>query len=152
MRSTIQVLALSGMLTLGMGAGFAQAGSTDQAAPPAQGEGPGGGMRHRGPISPEEQLAHLTKSLSLSADQQAQVKPILEARRTEMMQLHQDSSMSHDDKMTKMKALDDDSHSKIEAVLNDQQKAKFEKMRDRQEQEHGMHGHGGEEGAPAPQR
>ena len=92
------------MLTLGMGAGFAQAGSTDQGTPPpAQGEGP---MHHRGPISPEEQLAHLTKALTLTTDQQAQVKPILEARRQQMMQLHQDSSMSRDDKMAKMKSLD----------------------------------------------
>ncbi len=152
MRSTFHVLALSGLLTLGMGAGFAQAGA-DQGAPPQQGEGPGGGMRHHGPISPEEQLAHLTKALTLSADQQAQVKPILEARRQQMIQLHQDSSLSRDDRMAKMKSMDEDSHAKIEAILNDQQKAKFEKMRDRQE-EHAMHrGQGPEEGAPpAPQQ
>ena len=36
--------------------------------------------------------------------------------------------MSRTDKQAKMKSLDDDSNTKVEAVLNDQQKAKYEKM------------------------
>ncbi len=160
MRSKIQVLAFSSLLTVGMGAVYAQSGgasgSTDQSAPQAQGPG-GEGMHHRGPISTDEQLAHLTKALTLTTDQQSQVKPILEDRRQQMMQLHQDQSTSREDKMAKMKTIDQDSHAKIAAILNDTQKAKFQKMMDRQE-EHAMHGgpggpggQGGEQ-SPAPQQ
>jgi protein CpxP len=157
MHSKIQVLALSSLLTLGMGAAFAQ--SADQSAPPPPGVGEGP-MHHRGPITTDEQLQHLTRALTLTTDQQAQVKPILEDRRQQMMQIHQDQSASHEDKMAKMKTLDQESHAKIAALLNDQQKAKFQKMMDRQEEhgEHAMHGGpggpggpGGEQ-APPPQR
>jgi Spy/CpxP family protein refolding chaperone len=149
MRLKIQVLALSGMLALAVSSGLAQAtpsGSMEQQGPPPP---MGEGMRHHGPMTPEMQLEHLTRALDLSADQQAQVKPILETRRQQMMQLHQDQSTSREDKMAKMKTLDEDAHSKIAALLNDQQKAKFQKMMDRQEQEHAMHhGPGGEQGPP----
>ena len=155
MHSKIQVLALSSLLSLGMGAVYAQ--TADQTAPPPQSAPGGEGMHHRGPISTEEQLAHLTRALTLTTDQQAQVKPILEDRRQQMMQLHQDQSTPREDKMAKMKTIDQDSHAKIAALLNDTQKAKFQKMMDRQE-EHAMHGGpggpggpGGEQ-APPPQR
>ena len=44
-----------------------------------------------------------------------------------MEALHQDQSMSQEDKMAKMKSLREDSNTKIEAVLNDTQKQQFER-------------------------
>jgi hypothetical protein len=69
-----------------------------------------------------------------------------------MMQMHEDQSLSREDRMTKFKALDDDTHVKIAAVLDDKQKAKFEKMQERREEhmEHMDHG-GGSTGSQAPQ-
>jgi len=84
-------------------------------------------------MSAEQQLAHMTKALDLTSDQQMQIKPILAAHQQSMMQLHEDTSLSQDDKHTKMEALNTDTHSKIEAILNDTQKAKFEKMMARRE-------------------
>ena len=83
---------------------------------------------HHGPMSPDEELIHLTKALSLTSDQQTQIKPILQDRSDQMMQMHQDASLSREAKGAKMKSLDDESNTKVEAVLNDQQKAKYEKM------------------------
>ena len=111
----------------------------DNAAPaPQQGQGYG----HHG-MNPEAQLQHLTKALDLSADQQSQIKPILENRDAQMKQLWQDQSLSEQDRHSKMQAIHQDTNSKIEAVLNDTQKQKFEQMQARRQE----HMRGGE--APA---
>jgi hypothetical protein len=85
-------------------------------------------------MSPEQQAAHLAKALKLSADQENQIKPILADRQQQMEALRHDTSMSQPDKFAKMKSLRDDSNSKIEAVLNDTQKQRFEQMQARQQQ------------------
>jgi periplasmic protein CpxP/Spy len=139
MRMKIYTLALSGLLTLGMAGGAAMA--QDMSAPPQQG-GPGGG-RHG--MDPEAQLKHLTKALDLTSDQQAQLKPMLDAQHQQMEALHQDQSMSREDRFAKMKTIREDSKTKIEAVLNDSQKQKFEAMQERMHDRRG----GGQE--PPPQ-
>jgi protein CpxP len=140
MRMKIYTLALSGLLTLGMAGGAAMA--QDMSAPPQQGSGPGG--RHG--MDPEGQLKHLTKALDLTPDQQTQLKPILDAQHQQMEALHQDQALSREDRFAKMKALREDSKTKIEAVLNDAQKQKYEAMQERMHDRRG----GGQE-APAPQ-
>jgi Spy/CpxP family protein refolding chaperone len=84
------------------------------------------GMHHG--MSPDEQLARMTKELNLTSDQAAQIKPVLVDRRQQMQTLRQDQSTSREDKMAKMKSLREDSNTRIEAVLNDTQKQQFEAM------------------------
>ena len=79
-------------------------------------------------MNPDAQLQHLTKQLDLTADQQTQIKPILESRDQQMKQLWQDQSLAQADRHAKMKTIQEDSKGKIEAVLNDTQKQKFEAM------------------------
>jgi protein CpxP len=121
MRNRFCTLALTGLLMAGMASSAAIA--QDASAPPPQGEGRG----HRG-MDPDEQLKHLTKALDLTSDQQTQIKPILESQQQQMMAVHQDQSLSREDRMAKMKALHEDSTTKINAVLNDTQKQKFADM------------------------
>ena len=136
-------LALSGALLLGAaGAVLAQ----DNPPPPQdQGQGPGqpGG---RGPMrmDPDQQLQHMTKQLDLSADQQSQIKPLLVERQQKMEALFQDQSLAPEDRRAKMQSIRQGSQSKIEAILNDQQKQKFEATQDR------MRRRGGENGPPPP--
>lgn len=124
MRKTLCTIALTGLLGLGMAA-LAQDQSTTE--PPMHGQ-------HGQRMNPDSQLAHLTKTLNLTSDQQTQIKPILENQQQQMMQLHQDQSMSREDKMAKAKSLHADTTSKIEAVLNDQQKQKYEAMQQKMEE------------------
>jgi hypothetical protein len=95
----------------------------------------------RAPMTPDEQLDRMTKRYNLSADQQMQIKPILANQQQQMMSLRQDSSMSRDDKMAKMKSIREDSSTKIQAVLNDTQKKQFaddqQKMQERMQQRGG---------------
>jgi periplasmic protein CpxP/Spy len=129
MRKAIYSLALTGLLSLGM-AGSAALAQDNPA--PAQQEG-GGGGHHR--MNPDAQLKHMTKELDLTPEQQTQIKPILESRDQQAQQLMQDQSLSRPDRHSKMTAIQTDSKAKIEAVLNDSQKQKFEAMQARM-QEH----------------
>lgn len=77
---------------------------------------------------PNRQARRLAKKLNLSKDQQAQIKPILVDRARQMQALHADSSLAPADRRAKAQAIQQDSRSKIEAVLNDQQKQQFEQF------------------------
>ena len=148
MRHAIHTFALGTALCLGLSTGAALAQDATTPATTPQDTPSGQEMHHgHGPMTTEQQLAHMTKALNLTADQQTQIKPLLDARRQQMMQMHEDKSLTREDRMTKFKALDDDTHAKISAVLNDQQKAKFEKMQERRD-EHMEHASGGQQ---APQ-
>jgi len=132
---------------LGTGAALAQDAATTPQDTPAAGQE----MHHgHAPMTTEQQLAHMTKALDLTAEQQTQIKPLLDARRQQMMQTHEDKSLTREDRMTKFKALDDDTHVKVEAVLDAKQKAKFEKMQERREEHMEQHS-GGNRGEGQPQ-
>jgi Spy/CpxP family protein refolding chaperone len=108
---------------------FAQAPDSNQApaanAPQAAHGQPG--YQHRN-FSPQQFAAHLGKRLGLTSDQVAQITPILTARQQQMQTLRADASLSVQDRHTKARAIRQDTNSKIEAVLNDQQKQQFEQM------------------------
>src|SRR6202034_3278084 len=133
MKNQLGRIALSGILatglTLGSAAAFAQ---QDSPAPPDAAAQQGGG--HRQPPTPDEQVARMTKRYNLSADQQAQIKPIVADQQQKMMALRGDSSMSRDDKMAKMKSIHEDSNTKIQSILNDTQKQQFAQDQQRMEQ------------------
>jgi hypothetical protein len=92
-------------------------------------------------MDPDRQLEHMTRALDLTADQQSQLKPLLVDRQQKMQALFQDQSISQDDRHAKARSIMTDSNGKIEAVLNDQQKQKFEAMQQRMR-------HGGPQGPP----
>ena len=80
----------------------------------AQGPGPGHG--HEG-LS----LEHLTTSLNLTADQQTKVKPILDAAKPQLQQIHQDA-------MTKAQAVHDSVMSQIRPLLTADQQSKADQL------------------------
>jgi len=108
---------------------FAQAPDSNQApaanAPQSAPVQPGDQHRH---FDPSQFAAHLGKRLNLTSDQVAQITPILSARQQQMQTLRADTSLSVQDRHTKARAIRQDTNSKIEAVLNDQQKQQFEQM------------------------
>ena len=91
-------------------------------------------------------MQHLTHELDLSADQQSQIKPVLEDRDQQMQALFADQSLSQQDRRAKGRSITQASKSKIEAVLNDEQKQKFEAMQQQMRQRR----HGGGDQAPPP--
>lgn len=144
-------VAAAAVLSLAMGGVMAMAQDNSAAPPPPQQQqdeqGPhAGGMHGRG--GPERQVEMLTKRLNLSPDQVTQVKAIDLDTMTQMKAIHQDTSLSQDDRHAKMMSIHQASETKIRAVLNDDQKAKFDEMvaHRRERMQHGN----GEAGAPPP--
>jgi protein CpxP len=148
MKNQLCRIALSGLLAAGLTLGSAAAFAQESPAPDASaqpGGGGGGGHMGRMQMTPDEQVARMTKRYNLSADQQTQIKPILANQQQQMMALHSDSSLSREDRMAKMKGIRDDSSTKIQAILNDTQKKQF--AEDQQKMQERMQQRGG--GAPA---
>lgn len=153
MRNSATSFALAGLLFLGASASAVLAQSSapasqDAAPPPMAGMHP----HHMQPPDPAKQLAHLTTKLNLTTDQQAQIKPVLESRDQQFQALHSDTTLARPDKMAKMKSIHEDTNSKIEAVLNDEQKKKFAEMKEHQHEmmERHMRHHQGAMGPDAP--
>ena len=153
-KSFVATAFLAALLSLGVAA-FAQ---NDQSAPPpppasdqpsGQASGPGAGkhMGGRPMMSVDDQVKHLSKKLNLSSDQQAKLKPILEDQRTQMEAVHNDASLSRQDRMSKMQDLRKSSDEQIKAVLNSDQQKNFDKMRSEQ-QERMKNWHKGGDAAP----
>ena len=130
--SRIALVALSGLLMVGTaGAALAQA--------------PQGGGR-RGGVTIEQ----LTDRLKLTPDQVEKVKPILADQQTQMAALRGDSSLSQDDRMSKMMKIRTDSTTKINAVLTPDQQAEYKKMQAEMMQRGPGGGGGGAPAGPPP--
>src|SRR4051794_21120667 len=83
----------------------------------AQGpEGPHGGMRHG-----EFGIEQFTKTLNLTADQQAKIKPILDAAKPQLKAIHEEA-------MTKAKAIHENVMSQVRPLLTAEQQAKADQM------------------------
>ncbi len=158
-RSLFATAFLAGLLSLGLGAGNALAQDTQDTPPPppsgqgtgqGMGRGMGQGMGHRPMMSVDDQLQHLTKKLKLSDDQQAKLKPILEDQNKQMEQIHNDSSLSREDRFSKMQDLRQSSDTQIKSVLNEEQQKSFDKMREEQRERMKHWRRGGDTPPPPP--
>jgi len=76
----------------------------------------------------QRQLEMLTKRLNLTPDQVTQVKAIDEDTAKQMQALRSDTSLSQDDRRTKMMDIRKASSSKIRALLTDDQKTKYDEL------------------------
>ncbi len=76
----------------------------------------------------DEQVSMLTSQLSLTPDQQAKAKTILQDQHTQAMTVVNDNAMSRDDKMQKIHTIRTSTISNMRNMLNDDQKTKFDQM------------------------
>lgn len=96
-----------------------------------------GGRRMRGPMTPADQLARMTKQLKLTDKQQAKIKPILEEQHKQMMDLRQDNSMSRQDRFARFREIRQESMKKIKPILTSKQQKKWEKEMQRMRERRG---------------
>lgn len=101
-------------------------------------------MRGRGPNA-ERELGQLTQTLTLTPEQQTQVKALLQERRGKMEALR---SGENPPSREQMQAIRKDTDAKISALLNDDQKTKFTAWQ--QQRMQGRRGPGGPGGDQAP--
>ena len=124
------VMMSAGMLVAQTSGSQAPGSTTDAQASAGQAssaQAGGAKARHR-EMNPDKAAERLGKKLNLSADQVAQIKPILADRKQQMGALRGDTSLTKEDRHAKAKSIMQDSRTKLEAVMNDQQKQQFEQM------------------------
>lgn len=88
-------------------------------------EEPGGERENRRSV--EERLEEFSRKLDLNDDQKAQVKAILESAQAEMKELRE-AEGSRREKGSRLREIGKETNSKIRAVLNDEQKKKFDEL------------------------
>lgn len=91
-----------------------------------------GGRRMHRPMTPDEQLARMTKQLKLTDDQQSKIKPILEEQHQKMMDLRQDTSMPREERFAKFREVRQESMEKIKPILTPEQQKKWGKIQEKQ--------------------
>ena len=90
------------------------------------------------------QLEALTKKLNLTPDQVTQVKAIDDDTKKQSMAVRSDASLASADKRGKMMEIHKAAQDKIRAVLNDEQKTKYDAMQAQmQERRQSREGAGG---------
>jgi protein CpxP len=145
LKQSLLILAAAGLISIAVP--FAGAQDTMQQSAPMQDNG----GRHHGPPDPAKRTAELTKKLNLTSDQQTKVQDALQSEHSQMESLHQDSSLSQQDRHAKMMDIRKSTDDQIRGVLDSTQQKKWDEMQAKHE---GMHnGHGGppEGGAPPQQ-
>jgi Spy/CpxP family protein refolding chaperone len=148
MKRQLCSLVITGLLATGVMLAQEAGSAPEQSAPQTEAGGMGG---HHG--GHRMDAAHMTKRYKLTADQQSQIKPILQDEQQQMESMHSDTATSRQDKMEKMKSMHESDNQKIEAVLNDEQKQKYEADQQKMQARRGQRmqgGQGGSEGAPPP--
>jgi len=126
----------------------------DNGSTPPQ-SAPAGAPREHGRgghFDPAQRTERLTKELKLSSDQQSKVLDILKTAQSKMQDLRSDSSLSQDDRRSKMMDIHKASDDQIRALLDDRQQKKFDEMQSRHEQWQGHHQDGQDGSAPPPQQ
>ncbi|HYG99594.1 MAG TPA: hypothetical protein VD837_10720 [Terriglobales bacterium] len=92
-----------------------------------RGKGMGGGHRGMG-MDPSRRLDRFGQGLNLTDEQKAKLQPLFEQQRTQMQALRQDTSLTPEQKRTKMKELRDANHQKVMAILTPEQQQKMQQM------------------------
>lgn len=80
----------------------------------------------RGPGGPN--LQALAEELGLSAEQKAQLEPIMKAQAEKRRALRDDQSLTREQRMEKMRAIMEEGNKAISAVLTPEQMAKYKEM------------------------
>jgi hypothetical protein len=79
----------------------------------------------------DDRVKRLAKSLDLSEAQQSEVKKILEQRQQQMLRIRLNPSISGSTRIDQFRALQDKTVERIRAVLNDEQKKKYDPLASR---------------------
>lgn len=83
----------------------------------------------------QEGLQKLATQLQLTDEQKAKIKPLLQEQVTQLKTVHDDTSLSADQRQAKMKEIHQNYHSQVMAVLTPEQQKKFAAMKEQKKQE-----------------
>lgn len=122
------VLALAALIYVVPSVATAQdkGGNDQQSAPSEQAQG-----HHR--FDPEKRTEMLTKHLNLNSDQQTKVLDILKSAQSQMETVRSDSSLSPQQRRSKMMDIRKSTNDQVRGILDPDQQKKFDEMLTRRE-------------------
>jgi protein CpxP len=131
LKQVLLVLVAAGLISIAAPFAAAQDSQSDnQQSPPSQDNG----MRRHGPPDPAERTKELTKHLKLTTDQQPKVLDALQSERSQMESVHQDTSLSQQDRRAKMMEIRKSTDAQIRGLLDSDQQKKWDEMQAKREQ------------------
>lgn len=83
----------------------------------------------------QEGLQKLATQLNLTDEQKAKIKPLLQEQVTQLKAVHDDTSLSAEQRQAKMKEVHQNYHSQVMAVLTPEQQKKFAAIKEQKKQE-----------------
>jgi periplasmic protein CpxP/Spy len=92
----------------------------------------------------DKEITRMAKRYALSDAQKTQIRPILIEEQQKLDAVFQDSSLTPEDRFSKMRVIHEEQVSRISAVLSDSQKARYQK------DERGKDHQQGPDGPPPP--
>ncbi len=119
--------------------------STEQTAQSGERAEHGHGGRY---FDPAKRTEMLTKRLNLTSDQHAKVLEILKSEQSQMENLRSDTSLSQEDRRSKMMDIHKTSNDQIRGLLDATQQKKWDEMQSRREQWQEHHNGGPGSGTP----
>jgi protein CpxP len=128
-KQSLLILATAGLISIAPFATAQNNPSNNQPSAPAQEHG-----RWHGHEDPAQRTAELTKKLKLTSDQQTKVQDALQSEHSQMESLHQDSSLSQQDRHTKMMEIHKSTDGQIRGLLDADQQKKWDEMQAKREQ------------------
>ena len=128
-KQSLLILATAGLISMAPFATAQDNPSNNQPSAPAQEHG-----RWHGHEDPAQRTAELTKKLKLTSDQQTKVQDALQSEHSQMESLHQDSSLSQQDRHTKMMEIHKSTDGQIRGLLDADQQKKWDEMQAKREQ------------------
>src|SRR5208337_4360459 len=136
LKKHVLVLVAAGALSIAAPLASAQDNQSNDQAPSQE----NGGRHHgyHGQPDPAERTARLTKKLNLTSDQQSE--------KSQMESLHQDTSLSQQDRRAKMMDIRQVTDSQIRGLLDSTQQKKWDEMQAEREQRMGNRHSGGPDG------
>jgi len=132
-------------------AGFAQASSSARVDQQRQAKSTQ--PSHQELMTPEAMVDHLATELNLTDDQIAKIKPMAEDVYKQMEQVHQDSSLSEQERREKTKGIHENALGQMRTILTpDQLKKLDEMMSSHAHHGDGAHSHHGQDQGSSPQQ
>ncbi len=123
--------------------GAAWAQTNDQSTTPPPANAPGQqrwGGKHRG----QSGIERMAQELNLTDQQKTQIQNIFQTQRQQAQSIRQDTSLTPEQRQSKLKQLRDSTHQQIQGVLTPEQQQKFQQLRsEHQGMRHGKMGPGG---------
>jgi Spy/CpxP family protein refolding chaperone len=126
--TNVTIPALSAVFTLAIPCGVCAA-QTPSSAPQSQTTSAPAPATTMKPPRPQREIKRLTNQLSLTADQQAKLRPIIEEQDKQIDQVQGDTTLSDTQKKEKIASIRQNSHAQIEPLLTDTQKQLYAQMR-----------------------